>query len=87
VDDLRQRLERRIDDTKSSLEHRIDDEKDVLRAEMRALNTRMNMLENLIRGLIQQVSVERALRERVASLEARMPKQIAGAIARGSCSC
>ncbi len=75
IDDTKSSLEHRIDDTKSSLEHRIEDTKDTLRAEMRALDARMNTLESLIRGLAQQVSVESVLRERVASLEARMPKQ------------
>ena len=59
-------IDRRIDDLRQSLEHRIDDSKELLRAEMRALDARMDTLENLIRGLIQQVSVETVLRERVA---------------------
>jgi hypothetical protein len=42
---------------------------------MRALDARMNTLESLIRSLPQQVTVESSLRERMASLEARMPKQ------------
>jgi len=72
-------IDRRMDDMKQSLEHRIDDTKDILRAEMRAMEARLDgrigILEGLIRGLIQQVSMETVLRERVASLEARMPKQ------------
>ena len=68
-------IEKRLDDTKHSLEQRIDDTKETLRAEMRALDARMSTLENMIRSLIQQVSIESALLERMASLEARMPKQ------------
>ena len=68
-------IEKRLDDARHSLEQRIDDTKETLRAEMRALDARMGTLENMIRSLIQQVSVESVLRERVASLEARMPKQ------------
>jgi flagellar capping protein FliD len=75
-------IDRRIDEMRSSLEHRIDDSKETLRAEMRALDarfntldSRFNSLENLVRGFMQQVSVETSLRERVASLEARLPKQ------------
>jgi len=68
-------IDRRLDDMRSSLEHRIDDSKETLRAEMRALDARLTSLENLIRGFMQLVSVETSLRERVASLEARLPKQ------------
>ncbi len=68
-------IEKRLDDSRHSLEQRIDDSKDLLRAEMRALDARMNTLESLIRSLTQQVTMESSLRERVASLEARMPKQ------------
>jgi division protein CdvB (Snf7/Vps24/ESCRT-III family) len=68
-------IERRIDEMRSSLEHRIDDSKETLRAEMRALDARLVSLENLIRSFMQQVSMEASLRERVASLEARMPRQ------------
>jgi len=39
------------------------------------LDGRLGIVEGLIRGLIQQVSMETVLRERAASLEARMPKQ------------
>jgi uncharacterized protein YjbJ (UPF0337 family) len=82
IGDLRGSTEHRSDDLKSSLEHRIDDAKDTLRAEMRALDARLgtldirfSSLEDLVRSFMQQVSVESSLRERVASLEARMPKQ------------
>jgi hypothetical protein len=72
-------LERRLDDTRQSREHRIEESKETIRAEMRALEARLEghigILEALLRGLIRQVSGETALRERVASLEARMPKQ------------
>jgi len=68
-------IDRRLDDMRSGLEHRIDDSKETLRAEMRALDARLTSLENLIRGFMQLVSVESSLRERVASLEARLPKQ------------
>jgi DNA anti-recombination protein RmuC len=79
LDDTRHSLEQRMDDLKSSLEHRILDSKETLRAEMRVLEARMDArldsIENLLRNLIQQISIESNLRERVASLEARMPKQ------------
>ena len=79
LDDMKKSLEQRSDDLKSSLEHRILDSKETLRAEMQALEARMDGrllgIENLIRNLIQQTSIESSLRERVASLEARMPKQ------------
>ncbi len=93
-------LEKRLDDTRHSLEQRIDDSKDVLRAEIKTLEAKMDgrfagmegrfagmegrfaaidaqfaTLEGLIRGLMQQVTFESGLRERMASLEARMPKQ------------
>jgi len=85
-DDLKSSLERRVDDLKGSLEHRVDDSKDLLRAEIRTLEAKMNarfdasdarfaMLEGLIRNLTQQVTFESGLRERMASLEARLPKQ------------
>jgi len=58
---------------------RIDNTKEALRAEMNAMEARLDgrlgIVEGLIRGLIQQVSMETVLRERAASLEARMPKQ------------
>jgi len=68
-------IDRRLDEMRGSLEHRIDDSKETLRAEMRALDARLMSLENLIRGFMQQVLAETSLRERVASLEARLPKQ------------
>ncbi len=68
-------IEKRLDDSRHSLEQRIDDSKDLLRAEMRALDARMNTLESLIRSLTQQVTMESSLREPVASLEASVPKQ------------
>jgi hypothetical protein len=85
-DDLKSSLERRVDDLKGSLEHRVDDSKDLLRAEIRTLEAKMNarfdaadarfsMLEGLIRNLTQQVTFESGLRKRMASLEARLPKQ------------
>jgi hypothetical protein len=49
-------LEKRQDDMRHSLEQRIDDSKDLLRAEMRALDARMNTIESLIRSLTQQVT-------------------------------
>jgi hypothetical protein len=89
LDEMRIGIDRRFDETRSSLEHRIDDSKETLRAEMRALDARFdaldarfdaidarfNSLENLVRSFMQQVSVETSLREREASLEARLPKQ------------
>ena len=82
LDDTKHSLEQRIDDTRRSLEQRSDDTKEILRAEMRAVDARMatieqrmNSIETLLRGLTQQISIESSLRERVASLEARMPKQ------------
>ncbi len=79
-------FERRLDDVKSSLEHRIDDSKELLRAEIRAsearldgrfgiIEGRLGTLGALIRGLIQQLSVEMVLRERIAAIEARLPTQ------------
>jgi hypothetical protein len=68
-------IDRRLDEMRGSLEHRIDDSKETLRAEMRALDARLVSLENLIRGFMQQVLAETSLRERVASLEGRLPKQ------------
>jgi chromosome segregation ATPase len=86
-------LERRLDDTRHSLEQKIDDTKDVLRAEIKTLEAKMDgrfnaldgrfaaidarfaTLEGLIRNLTQQVTFESGLRERMASLEARLPKQ------------
>jgi hypothetical protein len=55
-------IDRRIDDMRSRLEHRIDDFKETLRAEMRALDARLISLDNLIRGFMQQVSLETSLR-------------------------
>lgn len=75
IDETKHSLEQRNDDTRKSLEHRIDDTKDMWWAEMRALDARMTTIENLIKGLIEQVSMESMLRERVVSLEARMPQQ------------
>jgi hypothetical protein len=68
-------IDRRIDEMRSSLEHRTDDSMESLRAEVRALDARLTSLESLIRGFMQLVSVETSLKERVASLEARLPKQ------------
>jgi chromosome segregation ATPase len=75
LDDARHSLEQRSDDLKSGLEHRIEDAKEVLRAEIRTLEARFATLESLIRNLTQQVTFESGLRERMASLEARLPKQ------------
>ena len=79
-------IERRLDDAKHGLEQRIDDSKDLLRAEIRAsesklearlatIDGRMATLEGMIQSLIQQITFESGLRERVASHEARMPEQ------------
>ncbi len=86
-------LERRMDDTRHSLGQKIEDSKDVLRAEIKtheakmdgrfmgldgrfgAIDARFATLEGLIRSLTQQVTFEFGLRERVAALEARLPKQ------------
>ncbi len=74
-------IDRRLDDLKQSLERRVDDSKELLRAEIRAseahLDGRIGIVEGLISGLIQQVSVEMVLRERVAAIEARMPNRCA----------
>ena len=42
LDDMKKSLEQRSDDLKSSLEHRILDSKETLRAEMQALEARMD---------------------------------------------
>jgi hypothetical protein len=79
-------LEQRLGDARHSLEQRIDDSKELLRAEIRAseskmesrfaaVDARLSGIESSIQNLIQQVTFESGLRERVASLEARMPKQ------------
>jgi len=86
LDDTRHSLEQRSDDLKGSLERRVDDSRDVLRAEIHALEARMDgrfaaiesrfaTLEGLIKNLTQQVTFESGMRERMAYLEARMPKQ------------
>jgi hypothetical protein len=79
-------LERRLDDTRHSLEQKIHDSKDFLRAKIKTLEAKMDgpfgaidarfaTLEGLIRSLNRQVKFEYGLRERVAALEARVPKQ------------
>ena len=82
IDDTRKNLELRIEDSKSSLQHQITDTKETLRAEMRTLQSRFEILEvrfgsleELIRASMRPNESDGALRERVALLEARMPKQ------------
>ncbi|MBT9332730.1 hypothetical protein [Paracidobacterium acidisoli] len=58
-----------------AVDAKVEDTKETLRAEIRALGTRIEGLENLIRSFMQQVSVEISLRERLAAVEARLPKQ------------
>lgn len=83
---LLENIEKRLDDARHSLEQRSDDTKDVLRAEIRTLEAKMDRrfsamdsrfatLEGLIRNLTQQFTFESGLRERVASLQAWLPKQ------------
>ncbi len=82
LEDTKKSLEQRIEDSKSSLQHQITDTKETLRAEMRKLQSRFEILEvrfgsleELIRASMRQIGSNGALRERVALLEARMPKQ------------
>lgn len=82
IEESKKNLEVRIEDGKSSLQHQINDTKETLRAEMRALQSRFEILEvrfgsleELIRAWVRQNESGGALRERVALLEARMPKQ------------
>ncbi len=82
LDDARHSLEQKIDDTKDvlraeikTLEAMMDGRFAALDGRFAAIDSRFATLEGLIRGLIQQVTFESGLRERVASLEARMPKQ------------
>ena len=75
IDETRHGLEQRAESLRSSLEHRIDDSKETLRAEMHVLDARLTSIENLIRGFMQQMSMEASIHERVASLEARLSKQ------------
>ena len=82
VEDCNKNLGMRIEDSKSSLQHQINDTKETLRAEMRTLQSRFEILEvrfgsleDLIRTSMRQIESDGALRERVALLEARMPKQ------------
>lgn len=82
LEDTKKSLEQRIEDSKSSLQHQITDTKETLRAEMRTLQSRFEILEvrfgsleELIRASMRQIESDGALRERVALLEARMPKQ------------
>ena len=82
ITDTKSSLQHQIADTKDSLQHQIIDTKETLRAEMRTLQSRFEILEvrfgsleELIRASMRQNESDGALRERVALLEARMPKQ------------
>jgi chromosome segregation ATPase len=82
LDDTRHSLEQRIDDTKDvfraeihTLEAKMDGRFNALDSRFAAIDGRFATLEGLIRNLTQQVTFESGLRERMASLEARLPKQ------------
>ncbi len=85
-DDTRRSLEQRLGDLKSSHDHRLESTRELLRAEIKtleakmdgrfaALENRLGMLELLIRSSLQQVTLGSDLPERMASLEARLPRQ------------
>ena len=89
LDDTKNHIEQRLDDAKKSFEIRLDglqyqitETKETLRAEIRVLEARFETLEarfrsleDLIRSSMRQIESDGALRERVALLEVRMPKQ------------
>lgn len=81
-------LDHKIDETKETLTARIDavagrvesvagsveEAKQTLRADIRTVEVRIQGLEDLIRQLGHQISLEGSIRERLASLEARIPR-------------
>jgi hypothetical protein len=68
-------LEAKMDGTFGSLEAKMDGQFGSLEGRFVAMDSRFAVLEGLIRNLTQQVTFESGMRERMASLEARMPKQ------------
>jgi hypothetical protein len=67
VDARFQNLEGQMETRFQSLENRMDDR-------FQGVEVRIQSLENLIRQLMHQVSLEGSLRERIAALEARLPQ-------------
>jgi hypothetical protein len=52
----------------------LEETKQTLRADIRTVEVRIQSLEDLIRQLGHQISLEGSIRERLASLEARIPQ-------------
>jgi hypothetical protein len=70
-----QTLEAKMEGRFGGLEARMDGRFAALDGRFAAMDARFATLEGLIRNLTQQVTFESGLRERMASLEARLPKQ------------
>ena len=74
-------LDHKIDETKETLIAKIDsvdraleETKQTLRADIRTVEVRIQSLEDLIRQLGHQISLEGSIRERLATLQARIPQ-------------
>lgn len=72
-------VDRALQDTKETLSTRIEavansveETKQTLRADIRTVEVRIQSLENLIRQAMDRISLKGSLRERIASLEARV---------------